>query len=114
MVQTKVNDAILSQLIDEAAWKSISSEFNWNEQKLDKYRNEVDWTEVSSSSRIGLSFELLDRFADYWDWDELCSRYGFDINCAEFLNRYKNRHSMSELRHTNLRDEIDDERAKQL
>lgn len=87
----------MSQIMDEAAWKELSGEFQWNEQLLEKYRDKVDWAEVSDNRNMLWTASMLEKFRNKLDWDAL-SRSGHRcILTAELFERFKDRWNWSEL-----------------
>lgn len=40
------NNDFMAKVLEEAAWKELSSEFAWNEQMLEKYKDKVSWKEI--------------------------------------------------------------------
>ena len=46
------NNDFMAKVLEEAAWKELSSEFAWNEQLLEKYKDKVAWKEISDNSNI--------------------------------------------------------------
>ena len=48
-MKTKLSNDFMQRIADEAAWKEISSDFQWSENLLEKYKDKVDWKEVSSN-----------------------------------------------------------------
>lgn len=51
-MKTKLSNDFMQRIADEAAWKEISSDFQWSENLLEKYKDKVDWKEVSSNRNI--------------------------------------------------------------
>ena len=135
-------DAIVSQDLNREAWKKLSAEFKWTEELLTKYEEKVDWEmlsintamlwtvsmlekfegniawsslsywaseslltidiinrfannwdwhELSKNQNLKLSFALLDNFADKWDWGCIINRWTCtdSIFTPEFFERYK-------------------------
>lgn len=37
------NNDFMAKVLEEAAWKELSSEFAWNEPLLEKYKDKVSW-----------------------------------------------------------------------
>lgn len=42
MEKTNLSDGLMSQMIEEEAWKSLSGDYPWNESLLEKYKDKVD------------------------------------------------------------------------
>ncbi len=79
----------MSQMMDEAAWKSLSEEFPWSEQLLEKYKEKVDWTEVSDNRNMLWTASMLEKFRGKIDWERL-SRTGHEcILTADMFERFK-------------------------
>lgn len=80
METKKFSDDFMTQIMDEAAWR-----------------------ELSANSNIELTFELLDRFADEWDWEQIINHSWHDsIYSQAFMERYKDRIPASKLQDSAL------------
>jgi len=91
------NDDFMSQIMDEAAWKDLSSEFPWSEQLLEKYRDKVDWNEVSDNGTILWTASMLEKFCNELDWNALSRSGHRSILTAELFERFKDRWDWSAL-----------------
>ena len=41
MEKNKLNDSMISVMIEEEAWKNLSSNYPWTEEQLSKYSNKL-------------------------------------------------------------------------
>jgi len=87
----------MSQIMDEAAWKDLSREFPWSEQLLEKYRDKVDWDEVSDNSTMLWTASMLEKFRNKLDWTALSRSGHRSILTAELFERFKDRWDWSAL-----------------
>ena len=81
---------------------------------FERFKAYWNWKILSSNSDVELDFELIDRFADRWDWRELIDRHRDDLLNREFFERYKTYIPASELQHSRLWHNLVDERKLQL
>ena len=65
------NNDFMTKVLEEAAWKELSSEFAWNEQLLGKYKDKVVWKEISDNSNILWTVSMIEKFKNKVDWEEL-------------------------------------------
>ena len=65
------NNDFMAKVLEEAAWKELSSEFAWNEQLLEKYKDKVAWKEISNNSNIIWTVSMIEKFKNKVDWEEL-------------------------------------------
>lgn len=79
MAKDKLNKELVSHMMDEAAWKELSKNFPWTEQLLEKYRNDVDWNEISGNGNVVWTKSLLEKFKHNLDWHKL------SLNCSPLL-----------------------------
>ncbi len=89
MVMENRKDDFMSQIVDEDAWKELSSCFLWNEQLLDKYQDKVDWKKISQNENILWTKTMLEKFCEQIDWHELSQT---EHQCAlqpDNLERFK-------------------------
>lgn len=110
----------LNELRLMSAWKQMSAEFAWNEEQLERYKNNVDWDLVSANENVAWSLSLLERFknrlnwkvlsknnskhifqaeiirafADFWDWSRLSAQDGWSLGMIE---EFKDRIDWAEL-----------------
>lgn len=56
------NNDLMAKVLEEAAWKELSSEFAWNEQMLEKYKDKVSWKEISSNRNILWTTSMIEKF----------------------------------------------------
>ena len=56
------NNDFMAKVLEEAAWKELSSEFAWNEQLLEKYKDKVVWKEISDNSNILWTVSMIEKF----------------------------------------------------
>lgn len=109
MNNNKLSMEALNELRTMGAWKQMSEEFPWNEDQLERYKNNVDWNLVSANENVAWSISLIERFktrlnwkelskndsnhlfqpeiirafADYWDWSELSGQSGWTPGLVE-------------------------------
>ncbi|MBR1550650.1 MAG: hypothetical protein IJ634_08465 [Bacteroidales bacterium] len=69
------NNALSIETLNElrllGAWKKMSKEFPWNEEQLERYKNNVDWNDVSGNQNVAWNVSLLERFKNQLNWKEL-------------------------------------------
>ena len=109
MSNNKLSMEALNELRTIGAWKQMSEEFPWNEEQLERFKNNVDWNLVSANENVAWSISLIERFknrlnwkelsqndsnhlfqseiirafADYWDWSELSGQSGWTPGLVE-------------------------------
>lgn len=148
-----MSDELMSKVLDEA-WSELSSAIAWNETLLEKYKDKLNWKEVSRNNNIlwtpsmllkfqksinwwilsdsandsvlgnleileqfkiyfnwnilsrntylELSYELIDRFIDLWDWNELINRFNDELYSFDFLEKYQDRIPLNKLKNSSL------------
>ena len=109
MNNNKLSMEALNELRTLGAWKQMSEEFPWNEEQLERFKNNVDWKLVSANENVAWSISLIERFknrlnwkelsqnnsnhlfrpeiirafADYWDWSKLSGQSGWTLSLIE-------------------------------
>lgn len=67
--------------------------FVWNEQFLERHKDQLDssaWSDFSRSPNPYWSYDLIDRFADYWNWDFLVNNPNIKhLFSLDFIVRYQ-------------------------
>ncbi len=75
-------------LRERAVWKKLSSELSWTEELLTKYADQVDWEEISSNAKVLWTESLLRKFADKLDWEELSQNDAFALRCPDIIRPF--------------------------
>ena len=73
----------------------------------------ADWIDIRSTP----TDELLEKYADRWDWEQIIDSYGqsvYDRRAIEFYEKFKDYIPVSKLQNTYLWRNIVEQRAKQL
>ncbi len=117
----EINDLLKTQL-DKAAWRELEEEFPWTLETLKKYSRKLDWDVVSGNDEILwtpemlelfktwinwtklsrtdcdtiLTVDCLERFADYWDWDELSENEDIPLD-YDTIDRFIDKWNWAEL-----------------
>jgi len=77
---------------------------------LDAFKDQWNWSYLSHNYNLHLTYELLDKYAEYWDWEEIIRYYShsniFQGRGIEFYERYKKYIPESKLKDSALWDEI--------
>lgn len=73
------NNQFLAVILEEAAWKEVSSKEGWTMESLEKYQDKVDWKEISSNSEVMWTVEGINKFMGKINWEE------FSRNCPGYL-----------------------------
>ena len=97
MEKTNLNDGLMAQMIEEEAWKNLSSNYPWDESLLEKYKDKVDWGEVSGNSDIEWTVSMLEKFKNRIAWERLSSTSQKSILTPEVVERFKDRWAWKEL-----------------
>lgn len=90
-------DDFMSQKVEAEAWKELSGIFPWTEQLLEKYKDKIDWEEISSNNTMVWTASILEKFQARLDWDTLSRSSNESILTAELFERFKNKWNWSEL-----------------
>lgn len=83
------NNDFMAKVLEEAAWKELSSGFAWNEQLLEKYKDKVSWKEISGNRNILWTASMIEKFKNKVDWEELSGSDNEHLFTAENLEKYK-------------------------
>lgn len=97
MATRKLTNEIREKILNYAAWKELSEEFQWTEQMLEKHKNNVDWQAISGNNKIVWTPAMLERFKKLIDWHELSRTNCETILTEECLERFKDYWDWSKL-----------------
>lgn len=87
-------------LMEAEIRESLSSDYEWTEELLEKYEDEVDWNEISNNINIPWTKKMLEKFKDKIDWEifTIHSRYNADIlHTEEMLTHFQDYWNWNEL-----------------
>lgn len=97
------NDFILS-IAEQEAWDKLSSELHWSETMLEKFKDNVNWEEISSNSEIFWTISMLKKFSYRIDWNELSRMICNESLSEECITTFADKWNWSELsRNSNLK-----------
>ena len=139
------SETLLEKFQDMVDWNEISENRNirWTVSMIQKFKNRINWDFfsstigeellpeniletfkdkwnwhiLSSNNHVPLSYELLDKYADLWDWGEIIDRYCnnfFEGQGIEFYERYKDHIPAAKLLNSNLWAEMVNQQERQL
>lgn len=97
MGKTNLNDGLMAQMIEEEAWKNLSGCYPWSGSLLEKYKDKVDWEEVSSNGYIEWTLPMLEKFKDKIEWKQLSNTSQKSILTPDVVERFKDRWDWKEL-----------------
>ncbi|MCR4829741.1 MAG: hypothetical protein K5864_09835 [Bacteroidales bacterium] len=104
MMCNQVNDEMIQSIISAKAWNDISSNYGLTEEMLERYADKLNWNEVSKNSEIHWTVKLIEKWANRLNWEELSgngNEYLLTPDViAYFVNRW-NWHTLS--RNSNLK-----------
>ena len=125
-----LNESMMSLLLEEAAWKDLSREIAWTEDLLEKYKNQDsllcpevvekfadywDWTELSGNNHLPI--ETVEKMADRIVWKQLLNTYHSTDEkffSKEFLKKFEKYIPASILRDSNLWDQLVEDKKKEI
>lgn len=85
----KLSADFLSTVLQQAAWETLSEDFLWTEQLLEKHRDKVNWKYVSSNSNMLWTNAMLEKFKGYIDWKELSKTRNEAVFTDENLSKFQ-------------------------
>lgn len=103
-----LNWTLLSENINE---RSLSDE------TIEAFESSWDWSTLSDNRNLKLSYMLLDKYIDRWDWHKIIHRWGENIyskNGIDFYEKYKEYIPAGELQQSNLWDGIVNQKKEML
>ena len=87
----------LNELRQMGAWEKMSEDFPWNEEQLERYKNNVDWGKVSANEYVAWNVSLLERFKNQLNWKELSQNDSPHLFKPEIIRAFADRWDWSEL-----------------
>ena len=93
----RLTNEFMEKVLNDSAWKELSCVFQWSEQMLEKYKNKVDWKEISRNNNILWTPVMLEKFKKLIDWEKLSCTSCETILTEECLELFKDYWRWSEL-----------------
>ena len=87
----------MEKIMEDEAWKKLSSDFPWTEKMLEKFQNKVDWEEVSNNYNMLWTPSMLDKFKWKIDWHQLSGKSSEALMITENIERFKDYWDWKEL-----------------
>ena len=110
---------MLQKFSKKIDWKALSEcvDEDWfTEVHMETFKDKWDWAELSGNRNLKLSYELLDKYIDRWNWGAIIEWRRWDSNndifSLDFLKRYQDRIPVDELENSVLWSDIIDEEAE--
>ena len=97
MATKNLSNEFMEKILNDSAWAELSENFAWTEQMLEKYKDKVNWKEISNNSYIVWTPAMLDKFKKLIDWKELSCTSCETILTENFLEQFKNYWDWSKL-----------------
>lgn len=97
MEKNNLTDGLMALMIEEGAWKELSRDYPWNEALLEKYKDKLDWEEVSGNRDIAWTVPMLEKFKGKINWTQLSNTSQKSILSPDVVERFKDRWDWKEL-----------------
>ena len=84
---------------------------------IEAFKERWNWHELSGNSNLPLTYGLLEKYADMWDWERIIDSYGheiYDKEAIEFYEKFKDYIPVFKIQNTYLWRAIVEQRSKQL
>jgi hypothetical protein len=89
METNDLGDYLIRKNVRKEAMSKISRDYPLNEEMLKKYRDELDWAEVSDNSNIGWTVAMLERWKNKLDWKVLSNTSNATLLTTEVIEKFK-------------------------
>lgn len=72
----KLDFEIVERMLTPLAWNKLCEEFAWTEELLEKYRERVNWLEISRNRNIVWNTSMIENFKEDIDWEQFSYHNG--------------------------------------
>lgn len=69
-METITNNEFLNSVLEAEAWKEVSQRESLSMEMLEKYADRLDWEEISGNQNIIWTMNGISKFANRLDWEE--------------------------------------------
>ena len=97
MEKNNLSDVLMALMIEEEAWKELSFDYPWNEALLEKYKDKLDWDEVSGNRNVAWTVSMLEKFKGRINWSQLSNTSQKTILRPDVVDMFKDRWDWKEL-----------------
>ena len=97
MEKTNLNDGLMAQMIEEEAWKNLSCLYPWSEALLEKYKDKVDWEEISRNDNLQWTIPMLEKYKNRLNWQTLSQTRQDSLLSPEIVDKFRDRWDWKEL-----------------
>ena len=91
METNDLGDYLIRKNVRKEAMSKISKDYPLNEEMMKKYRDELDWAEVSDNSNIGWTVAMIERWKNKLDWKVLSNTSNTTLLTTEVIEKFKDR-----------------------
>lgn len=97
MKTPRLSNEFMEKIMTDEVWKDLSDDFKWTEQTLEKYKDKVDWNEISDNREILWTPAMLEKFKHRLDWKKLSRTSDEALLDKANLEKFKDFWDWSEL-----------------
>ncbi len=72
----KLDFETVERMLTPLVWDKLSEEFAWTEELLEKYRERVNWLEISRNRNIVWNTSMIENFKEDIDWEQFSYHNG--------------------------------------
>ena len=90
-------EGVVAQMMETEAWSNISGDLQFSEVQLEKYADKLDWQEVSGNTIIFWTIQMLKKFKRKIDWTVFSQTIQEENVSAELLEKFKDNWNWEEL-----------------
>ena len=93
--KSRTKNHMIQKFKNRINWEKFSEYINEDsltETILETFKNKWQWHKLSVNRDVPLTYDLLDKYADLWDWEEIIDNYRnnvFEGYAIEFYERYR-------------------------
>lgn len=99
MKNNEFSEQFLQESLEIDSWARLSedSDFAWNENLLEKYKDKVDWDKISANSGILWTQSMLEKFYRKINWKELSGSDNKNLFSTPNLKKYADNWNWQEI-----------------
>ncbi len=109
MEEKNLKNEFMQHIAEQAAWKQLSEELTWSGAMLEKWKDKLDWDEISQNTNIIWTIPMIRKFQDRINWSELSRSAEKETLTEECIEEFKDHWDWKELsgnRDWSVTDEI--------
>ena len=87
-MESITNNEFLNSVLESEAWKEVSSRESFSMEMIEKFADKLDWEEISGNQNILWTVDGISKYANKIHWDDFSNSCPDNIITETTLNKF--------------------------